>query len=60
MKVSRCYSNDKCPLFDSFWPDFILASYRKLLSVPSIIFYSLCMVLLLYGNDQSGYNKNKL
>ena len=36
---------------------FIFDSYRKLLSPPSIVFYPLCM-LRLYGDEQSGDNKN--
>lgn len=58
VKVSGCYIKDKCPLFDSYGPDYILASYRKLLSAPSIICHTFCM-LRLFGNDQSGYNKKQ-
>lgn len=52
-------SNGKCPLIRLHRLDFILAGNGELLAAPSIIFHSLCM-LQLYGDDQSGCNKNKL
>lgn len=52
-------SHGECPLLRLHWLHFILAGNGELLAAPSIIFHSLCMPRL-YGDGQSGCNKNKL